>query len=533
MKIQNKTCINMNSKEKALLVGECFLLCVHSFVTMMLLSECFRKLVDNILAKTPEVRSMLIRFLCASMLAVIILTVSKIYSFYLKKRIKNRLEDEAVRHICNLKTWQGQFTPMEMIPKLRKDIPDMVDKYEKIIIDGVIIGMGIILGSIYALQVNYKIYLVCLVLMIIILLATYNSFPKLKIYEGEIGKLFNKNYANVNEILQNKEILPLLNGKKMTRGFRQIAEKNVEYNKRKGRVFANVFICKKMSSIILILIICFLGGMMYQSSQETGVRLSDIIILVYLVPNICNKLLAILDWKTMYNGWDAVCERVESIYQLEVNDENGQKSIQKITDVTVKELDFSYDGQLVLDKVNYKVEQGDILYLNGRSGEGKSTLLRLLTKLLVAPSQSIFINGEDIVNIMRSEYWKCISYMPQDLYVFEGTILENITLKCDEVDQERLHRAMEISGLQESMSNFPEHLATLVSETTVSSGERQKICLARVIYKKASLIILDEPTSAMDVASQNRVLCRMKEYVNDNQLLCIWVNHLEESIESL
>lgn len=305
------------------------------------------------------------------------------------------------------------------------------------------------------------------------------------------------------------------------------------YNKRKGRVFANVFICKKMSSIILILIICFLGGMMYQSSQETGVRLSDIIILVYLVPNICNKLLAILDWKTMYNGWDAVCERVESIYQLEVNDENGQKSIQKITDVTVKELDFSYDGQLVLDKVNYKVEQGDILYLNGRSGEGKSTLLRLLTKLLVAPSQSIFINGEDIVNIMRSEYWKCISYMPQDLYVFEGTILENITLKCDEVDQERLHRAMEISGLQESMSNFPEHLATLVSETTVSSGERQKICLARVIYKKASLIILDEPTSAMDVASQNRVLCRMKEYVNDNQLLCIWVNHLEESIESL
>lgn len=229
MKIQNKTCINMNSKEKALLVGECFLLCVHSFVTMMLLSECFRKLVDNILAKTPEVRSMLIRFLCASMLAVIILTVSKIYSFYLKKRIKNRLEDEAVRHICNLKTWQGQFTPMEMIPKLRKDIPDMVDKYEKIIIDGVIIGMGIILGSIYALQVNYKIYLVCLVLMIIILLATYNSFPKLKIYEGEIGKLFNKNYANVNEILQNKEILPLLNGKKMTRGFRQIAEKNVEY----------------------------------------------------------------------------------------------------------------------------------------------------------------------------------------------------------------------------------------------------------------------------------------------------------------
>lgn len=533
MKKQNETCINMNLKEKTLLVGECFLLCVHSFVTMIILSECFRKLVDNILAKTPEVRSMSIHFLCASMLALIILTVSKIYSFYLKIGIKNRLEDEAIRHICNLKTWRDEFTPMEMIPKLRKDIPDMVDKYEKIIIDGATIGMGIILGSIYAVQVNYKIYLVCLVLMVIILLTTYNSFPKLKIYEGEIGNMFNKNYANVNEILQNKEILPLLNGEKMTRGFRQIAEKNVDYNKRKGRVFANVFICKKMSSIILVLIICFLGGTMYQSSQEIGVRLSDIIILAYLVPNICNKLLAILDWKTMYNSWEAIYERVESIYQLELNDEKGQKSIQEITDVTVKELEFSYDERMVLDKVNYKVEQGNILYLNGRSGEGKSTLLRLLTKLLVAPPQSIFINGEDILNIMRSEYWKCISYMPQDIYVFEGTILENITLKSDEVNQERLHRAMEVSDLQESMSNFPEHLSTLVSETTVSSGERQKICLARAIYKKASLIILDEPTSAMDVASQNRVLCRMKEYVNDNQLLCIWVNHLEECNESL
>jgi ATP-binding cassette subfamily B protein len=173
------------------------------------------------------------------------------------------------------------------------------------------------------------------------------------------------------------------------------------------------------------------------------------------------------------------------------------KSAHKIN-IKAKNLSFRYPGKKeLLRGISFICEPGTITAIAGESGSGKSTLLSLLLKFYSPESGSIQINGSSMDKISPSFVRQIISYVPQSVELFSGSLGYNISFESGTWNENRMNRCLELSGLNAIIKNLPRGLDTTISEdgNNFSGGEKQKIALARALYKEAGLIFLDEPSS--------------------------------------
>lgn len=168
---------------------------------------------------------------------------------------------------------------------------------------------------------------------------------------------------------------------------------------------------------------------------------------------------------------------------------------------------FHYEGseRAILSNINLKVQKGEKLAIVGANGAGKTTLIKLICGLLQPVSGRILMNGTDIREFNRDDYYSMITAVFQNISLLPMSIAQNITfLQEKEVDKDRLEAVIQKAGLKDLVDRLPEGYNTsLLPQITgvgvnLSGGEVQKLMLARALYKDAPLIILDEPTSALD-----------------------------------
>ncbi len=173
--------------------------------------------------------------------------------------------------------------------------------------------------------------------------------------------------------------------------------------------------------------------------------------------------------------------------------------------IELKDICFSYDDKVIFDHFNLKIEAGKKLALVGINGAGKSTLVKLLLNLFEPDSGQILINGVDSKEIDINNYFDQFSVAFQDALVLAYGIDVNISMKrSEDTDQQKVDKVIKIAGLEEKVKSLVNGKYTsaekyLDSEgTELSGGERQKLILARALYKDAPVLILDEPSSALD-----------------------------------
>jgi ATP-binding cassette subfamily B protein len=169
--------------------------------------------------------------------------------------------------------------------------------------------------------------------------------------------------------------------------------------------------------------------------------------------------------------------------------------------IELRDVHFSYvEGQRVLDGLSLVAPRGNLTALVGPSGAGKSTLIALLQRLREPESGVISIDGQAIAHVSRSSLRRNISYVGQDAFLFETSILENIRAGLDGASHDECVAAAKSAHAHDFISQLPHGYDTQVGElaTQVSGGQRQRIALARAYLKNAPIILLDEPTSALD-----------------------------------
>ncbi len=193
--------------------------------------------------------------------------------------------------------------------------------------------------------------------------------------------------------------------------------------------------------------------------------------------------------------------------------------------IEYRSIDFSYPGQddLALRDFSMKVEAGEKLALLGRIGSGKSTIERLTLGLYEPQKGSVIIDGTDIRQIDPADLRNNIGYAPQDIYLFFGTVRENITFGSRDIDEESFMRAAEISGVLDFVRHHPQGFDMPVGEggTMLSGGQRQAIAIARALVRDPAIFIMDEPTAMMDNASEARLASRLNEYLKDKTFILI------------
>ncbi|WAW09102.1 ABC transporter ATP-binding protein/permease [Oxalobacter vibrioformis] len=196
--------------------------------------------------------------------------------------------------------------------------------------------------------------------------------------------------------------------------------------------------------------------------------------------------------------------------------------------ICLSNVDFCYaDSQKpVLRSVNLQINKGEIICISGPSGAGKSTLIDILCGLLPPSSGTVLVDGIGIDD--NEESWqKYISYVPQTIFLVDGTIKENITLGEEEalIDSERLRDVVRICGLEEMVNSHPENLDIDVGErgAKISGGQKQRIGLARAIYRAKEVLVLDEATNALDAHIENEVISNIGQL--KDKMTVIWITH--------
>lgn len=203
----------------------------------------------------------------------------------------------------------------------------------------------------------------------------------------------------------------------------------------------------------------------------------------------------------------------------------------EVETIEFKNVSFKYPGsdKLVLKDISFKINKGEKISIVGLNGAGKTTLVKLICRLYRPTKGQILINGRDIFEYEHKSYMDKIAAVFQDFKLFNFTIEENITCKEADKDTERAMELIEEVGLRENIESLPNGIKSLFGKAydesgiEMSGGESQKIAIARALYKDASLVILDEPTAALDPLAEADI------YENFNNLVgektAIYISH--------
>ena len=194
--------------------------------------------------------------------------------------------------------------------------------------------------------------------------------------------------------------------------------------------------------------------------------------------------------------------------------------------VVVEHLDFKYEQSesLVLSSINLKILSGEAVGFVGQSGSGKSTLIDIMLGLLHPQTGSVFINGQSIEDVKQS-WQKTIGYIPQTIFLMDDSLRRNIAIGIAdaEIDEVAITEALKSAQLEEFVASLPDGLDTVVGERGVrlSGGQRQRIGIARALYHRPSVLVLDEATSSLDTETEHGVMQAVQALQGDKTVIIV------------
>jgi ABC-type bacteriocin/lantibiotic exporter with double-glycine peptidase domain len=202
-----------------------------------------------------------------------------------------------------------------------------------------------------------------------------------------------------------------------------------------------------------------------------------------------------------------------------------------IRSVCLKDISFSYANQQVLNGFNLNIQKTDFIGISGASGRGKTTILNILLGFLEPAEGDVLINDNSLKKENLRAYWPSISCVRQQAFFIHDTLLRNITLEQDGHNQSHLENAIKVSGLETFIAQSPEGLQKMIMENgkNISGGQQQRISIARALYKKADLILLDEPFNELDEESEISLLNYFRELAQQGKLV-ILITHNKKSL---
>lgn len=203
-------------------------------------------------------------------------------------------------------------------------------------------------------------------------------------------------------------------------------------------------------------------------------------------------------------------------------------------DIEFKTVSFAYNKDAkVLKDVSFTAKQGEVTALVGISGSGKTSVLRLISRLYDYDTGSILIDGKDIKNISTESLFKNVSIVFQDVTLFNTSIMENIRLGRESATDEEVKEAARLANCMDFIEKLPDGFNTLIGENgaELSGGERQRISIARAFLKDAPVLILDEISASLDVDNEKKIQDSLNKLIKDKTVIII--SHRLKSIENV
>ncbi|MBW4829505.1 MAG: ABC transporter ATP-binding protein/permease [Clostridiaceae bacterium] len=454
------------------------------------------------------------------------LTLGQKIGLDLKKHILNKVFNNNLQFFKNIKIG-------DIVSILDQDVASIQRLFVNIINDFIANILTFIGLCVIVVLLNWKIALISLFVSTIYLLIQkkYSSFIK------QMAYIYNRERGSFLDLTQRilEKIVPinLLNKKSYFIEKYQDNFKDLSMIEKKGVGYREyLFVIDGFFEAINLILVLFIGGIMVLKNELT---IGSLFTLSLYVQKLFTPIVSCINNYIEMKKTEASIERVLEILETsnyELKSGNYNFNSLNNFDITIKDLNFSYNERHLLKNIDLKINEGEKVVLVGDNGTGKSTLLNILTRLEPFYNGHITIDDVDINSFDSDSFFNNVLYIGQVPFIFNGTIIENIVINNKNIDNASIMKAITFANLDKDIEQMADGINTIVGNYGVklSAGQCQKISLARLFLRKdIPIIILDEPTSALDTKSEEIILQNIFRKFNESTV--IFVSHRDKVLD--
>lgn len=398
-----------------------------------------------------------------------------------------------------------QYMEGELLNRLEFDAEVIVDYYIELITNSVLIIFNFVISFLFIVKISYTLTIISLFLLPVSYLVNFVFRKKIKLARVKQKECDDNYYSFVNEIMGNissVKIFSLINSNciKYQEILKERYNISVENIKLSGVI---TLIRGGVSSALDIVILAVSAMFIFMGEMTIG---SMVAFNTYL-QKLFEAIKKILDLNVNRQNVMVSYERIGELLNHPIEMDNSEFSkieIHDILELEFKNVFFRYTELYVLKEVDFEICKKGLYSIVGKNGSGKSTIFKLIEGLYQCSKGSVVINGENVNKIDIASLRKKISYMAKEPFLLNDTIANNLRLGCLGANMQQMEEACKKVCLHEDIMKLKEQYQTFVGESgyCLSSGQKQKLGMARILLRKSSLVLLDEVTSDLDGQTQ-------------------------------
>ena len=472
-----------------------------------------KKFVDDVLIKQNKEMFLWIigGIFAATVIKVISSYYSEITSNFVTETIKREIKIDIFSHLEKLPINYFKKNKLgDTLSKLTNDTTSL-GRIGFIIFDMFkeLLTVLILTGRMF--QVDYILALVSLILLPLIIRVVRKYTKKIRKYGRERQDTTGKVTAFTQETLSGIFVIKAFNNTDFVIDkYKDLTKEEFEQAYKTTKIKAKVSPINEVITTFMVLLVVLYGG--YQILVTKNITSGDLISFVTALGLMHQPLKRLISKNNDLQDSLPSADRVVEIFDEKIEPDvfgEAVKFDEKIQNIKFENVNYKYEdsNDYVLKNINLDVKAGEIVAFVGKSGSGKTTLVNLLARFFNTDEGSVTVNGVNIKNIPLKIYRNKFAIVPQETFLFGGTIKENISFGKEVTDEEIITAAKMANAYNFIQEDLPNKFETEVGErgALLSGGQKQRIAIARALIKNPEIMILDEATSALDSESEKLV----------------------------
>lgn len=479
----------------------------------------FGLLIDSIVAgNARNIKKCIVLFLGLNVFSVLVGLIESFLGNNISLNASYRIKQSILGKILCLKVKeQDKCTTGEWMNRLEGDADNIIEYYVDLLSSFVMIIFNELISVFFLIKISPLLTLVAIIFFPLGYIINFFFGDKVKVLKKELKNTEDENLSLINCILSNLRNIKVWQiESKFIDKYEWLKKKRIKAQKNSYNLSLVISFLQKTNNIVFEVVVLIVSSILIFSGN---LSVGGMVSFNSYLEKFFNAISKSLELNMSKNSIRVSIERINEINSKECEKFSDTKGIIDVKKIAFENVSFGYNSKRIFSNINFCIDKPGIYTFVGKNGVGKTTLLRLVDKLYDVECGNIRINDKDIQDLSTDIVRNSITFMMKDTIIIPGSLWDNLTIgvkkNINEKEIDYICELIQLTSLVRKIGGY--HCK--VSENVLSSGEKQKIGLARVLLRKYSVVMLDEVTSDLDGSIEEKIISLLKEMASNRIIL--------------